>query len=151
MAVPMPSIRVKTLFSKHPASDTNPSKVFPVDRTAHSAAVTAFATQLLLAGPTAAEAIFGLFTPFAGASRSILSGPSKWGGPDFKSTLDQKGSAPAPGMATVQFCRTLTVTDLIADAQMQAELRTTLTQFGAIDKAVILTQDGHCFGDESGI
>src|SRR5262245_21171857 len=53
-ATPTPSIPVKTYFSKHPDSDTNPSKVFPVDRTAHSLAVATSATQQLLAGPTPA-------------------------------------------------------------------------------------------------
>jgi hypothetical protein len=150
-ATPTPSIPVKTFFSKHPDSDTNPSKVFPVERTAHSLAVATFATQQLLAGPTAAEAASGLFTPFVGASGSVLSGSSTCGGPDFKITLDRKGSAPEPGTATLQFCRALNLSGVVTDAQMQAELSATLTQFGNIDKAVILTQDGHCFGDESGM
>src|SRR5262249_7119976 len=86
-ATPTPSIPVKTFFSKHPASDSNPNAVFPVNRTAHSLAVATFATQQLLAGPTSAESASGLFTPFVGASGSILSGSSNCGGPDFKITL----------------------------------------------------------------
>src|SRR5262249_22536893 len=54
-ATPTPSIPVKAFFSKHPQSDSDPSKVFSVGRTAHSLAVATFATQQLLIGPTAAE------------------------------------------------------------------------------------------------
>jgi archaellum biogenesis ATPase FlaH len=36
------------------------------------------------------------------------------------------------------------------DAHAIAEIQTTLKQFSTIKKVVILTQDSHCFGDESG-
>ena len=38
-----------------------------------------------------------------------------------------------------------------ADARIQAEINATLKQFSNIKNVVILTQAGHCFGDEGGL
>jgi len=61
-----------------------------------------------------------------------------------------KGPFPETGTATVKFCRTLSSAGIGADARVSAEINATLKQFANIKKVVILTQNGHCFGDESG-
>ena len=40
--------------------------------------------------------------------------------------------------------------DIGVDDRVQAEITATLKQFPSIKKVVILTKEGHCFGDESG-
>jgi hypothetical protein len=144
---------VKVFFSKFPESiDTNFSAVYPVDRMSPTIAVGTFAIQLLIAGPTLSEQHAGYFTEL----NTMLSGPSNCsaprpvGGPDFTLTLDKKGTVTQPGTATVQFCRSLTSPGIGADARVTAQINATLKQFTNIKKVVILTQDGHCFGDASG-
>jgi len=61
-----------------------------------------------------------------------------------------KGSQPAKGMATLQFCRATNSPGVSADARILAEINTTLKQFSNIKNVVVLTQAGNCFGDESG-
>jgi len=50
----------------------------------------------------------------------------------------------------LKFCRQLTSPGIGADARVAAEITATLKQFPRIKEVVILTKDGHCFGDESG-
>ncbi len=141
------SYPVKVYFSKHPDSDNNPDLVFAVARTAPSLAVATYASQQLLAGPSASETAAGYFTPFQGT----LSGASNCGGPDFTITLNMKGTTPETNTATFKFCRIVNVPGEVAGGQMKAELSATLTQFSNIHKAVILTRDGGCFEDLSGM
>jgi len=145
---------VKVFFSKSPASlNTDPSAVFPVDRVSPTLAVGAFSIQLLIAGPTPDEQKAGYFTEL----NTILSGPSKCsaplpvGGPDFTLTLDKRGTVTQKGTATLQFCRSITSPGIGSDARVKAEINATLKQFSTITNVVILTQDGDCFGDESGM
>jgi hypothetical protein len=77
-------------------------------------------------------------------------GASNCGGPDFKITLNMRGTAPETGTATLQFCRPTASPGIGADARVKAEIEKTLTQFSNITRVVILLQNGHCFGDESG-
>ena len=147
------SYPIKVFFSKSPDSlQTNPSAVFPVDRTSPTIAVATFSIQLLIAGPTLSEQQAGYFSEL----NTMLSGPSNCtaslpvGGPDFAITLNKKGAKPETGTATVKFCRVLNSGGIGADARVQAEITATLKQFSNIKKVVILTRDGHCFGDESG-
>jgi len=144
---------VKVFFSKFPEStSTKFSAVYPVDRISPTIAVGTFAIQLLIAGPTLSEQHAGYFTEL----NTMLSGPSNcstpWpvGGPDFTLTLGKKGTVTQPGTATVQFCRILASPGIGADARVTAEITATLKQFTNIKKVAILTQAGHCFGDESG-
>jgi hypothetical protein len=115
-------------------------------------AVGTFSLQLLIAGPTLSERNAGYFTEL----NTLLSGPSNCsaplpvGGPDFTLTLNMKGSVPETGTATVKFCRTISSPGIGADARVTAEMNATLKQFANIKKVVILTKDGHCFGDGSG-
>ncbi len=86
----------------------------------------------------------------------MLSGPSNCtaslpvGGPDFIITLNMRGTSSQTGTATVKFCRSLNSGGIGADGRVQAEITATLKQFANIKSVVILTKDGHCFGDESG-
>jgi hypothetical protein len=146
------SYPVKVFFSKYPESVSTNSAVYVVDRTSPTIAVGTFSLQLLIAGPTLTEQQAGYFTEL----NTMLSGPSNCsgalpvGGPDFFLTLNKKGSVPETGTATVKFCRGLFSSGIGADARVQAEITATLKQFSNIKKVVILTKDGHCFGDESG-
>jgi hypothetical protein len=143
---------VKVYFSRVPDSLNNPSAVFPVNRISPTIAVATFSIQLLIAGPTLSERSAGYFSEF----NSILTGPSSCsapyptGGPDFKITLNMKGSAPSPGTATLRFCRASSSPGIGADARILAEINATLKQFSNINNVVVLTQAGHCFGDLSG-
>jgi len=65
-------------------------------------------------------------------------------------TLNKRGPTPQTGTATIKFCRSLNSAGIGADARVQAEITATLKQFSNIKEVVILTRDGHCFGDESG-
>ena len=147
------SYPIKVFFSKSPESlNTNPSAVYPVDRVSPTIAVGTFSLQLLIAGPTLSERNAGYFTEL----NTLLSGPSSCsaplpvGGPDFTLTLNMKGPVPETGTATVKFCRTISSPGIGADARVTAEINATLKQFSNIKKVVILTKDGHCFGDGSG-
>ncbi len=151
--LPTASYPIKVFFSRFPESvTTNFSAVFPVDRTSPTIAVGTFAIQLLIAGPTLTERNRGYFSEL----NSILTGPSNCSapfptaGPDFKLTLNKKGSRDEEGTATVKFCRSVTSPGIGADARVTAEMNATLKQFPQIKKVVILTQNGHCFGDLSG-
>ena len=143
---------VKVFFSKSPDSLNNNAAVFSVDRVSPSIAVATFSIQLLIAGPTLSEQQAGYFTEL----NTMLSGPSNCtgslpvGGPDFTLTLNKKGSVPETGTVTLKFCRTTNSGGIGADARVTAEINATLKQFSNIKKVVILTKDGHCFGDESG-
>jgi hypothetical protein len=147
------SYPIKVFFSQYPESvSTNFSAVYPVDRMSPTIAVGTFSIQLLIAGPTISERNAGFFTEL----NTMLSGPSNCsaplpvGGPDFILTLNMKGPYPETGTATVKFCRSINSPGIGADARVQAEITATLKQFTNIKKVVILTQDGHCFGDGSG-
>lgn len=144
---------VKVYFSRYPDSLTkNFNSVYPVNRVSPTIAVATFSIQLLIAGPTLSEQQAGYFTEL----NTILSGPSNCtgsrpvGGPDFTITLDHRGSKPQTGTATLKFCRLALSPGIGADARITAEITATLKQFSNIKNVVILTKDGHCFGDESG-
>ncbi|WP_376794928.1 hypothetical protein [Thermogemmatispora sp.] len=145
---------IKVFFSRYPVSvESDPRAVYPVQRISPTLAVGTFALQMLIAGPTPSERSAGLFSEL----NTMLSGPSNCtaplpvGGPDFTLALNQRGSRSEPGTATVRFCRQLTSPGTGADARVQAEITATLTQFSSIRRVVILTRDGHCFGDSSGL
>ncbi len=137
--------QVKVYFSRFPDSLSNSAATFPVERIAPTRSVGTFAIQLLIAGPTPEERTAGYFSEL----NSQLSGPSSCsgshptGGPDF--TLTISGST-----ATVKFCRSLSSPGVGTDARVSSEVNATLKQFSTITKVIILTKDGHCFGDESG-
>ncbi len=141
---------IKVYFSKFP--ENHLTDVYPVDRVSPTKAVATFAVQLLIAGPTLEERSAGYFSEL----NSILTGPSSCsapnptGGPDFTLKLDTKGVTPEQGTATLRFCRALSIPGVGTEARVMAEITATLTQFSNIKHVVILTQNGHCFGDASG-
>lgn len=144
---------IQVFFSRYPDSvSTNFSDVYPVARISPTIAVATFSIQLLIAGPTLSEKQQGYFTEvntlFSGSSN--CSAPLPVGGPDFTLTLNKKGSVTEQGTATLKFCRTTNSPGIGTDARVIAEINATLKQFSNIKKVVILTKDGHCFGDESG-
>lgn len=144
---------IKVYFSKYPASEHNFSATFPVNRVSPTVSVATFAIQLLIAGPTPQEYQAGYFA----VVNDLFSGPSTCAvapirtGPDFKITLNKKGSVSEKGTATLKFCRATSSAGIGTDALATSEIRATLKQFSTIKKVVILTKDGHCFGDESGL
>jgi len=146
------SYPIKVFFSQSPGSFNNFSAVYPVHRTSPTIAVGTFSLQLLIAGPTLSEQQAGYFTEL----NTMLSGPSYCsaplpvGGPDFTLTLNMRGPHPQTGTATVKFCRDTYSGGIGADARVTAEISATLKQFANIKNVVILTRDGHCFGDGSG-
>jgi len=147
------SYPVKVFFSKSPESLNNGSAVYAVNRMSPTIAVGTYAIQLLIAGPTLSERQAGYFTEL----NTMLSGPSSCsaplpvGGPDFTLALNKKGTVTQTGTATVKFCRSLNSAGIGADARVTTEINATLKQFPNITKVVILTKDGHCFGDGSGM
>lgn len=147
------SYPIKVFFSKAPQSlNTNFTAIYPVDRISPTPAVGNFAIQLLIAGPTPSEQQAGYFTEL----NTMLSGPSKCaalpvGGPDFTLTLNTKDTVTETGTATLKFCRNLSSPGIGTDARVQAEINATLKQFATIKKVVILTENGSCFGDMSGL
>jgi hypothetical protein len=146
------NIPIKVFFSRSPDSLRKFNAVFRVDRSSPTIAVATFAIQLLIAGPTLSERSARLFSEF----NSILTGPSSCttrglvGGPDFTITLDRRGSKPQKGTATLRLCRATSSPGVGTDARILAEINATLKQFSNIKRVVVLTQNGQCFGDQSG-
>jgi hypothetical protein len=142
---------VKVFFSRTPDSENTLTAVFPVNRVSPTSQVEVFSVQLLIAGPTPEERAVGYYSElnglFSGASQCPSLGPV--GGPDFTLTLNTKGTTAEQGTATLKFCRATSSPGIGADARVLAELRTTLLQFATIKKVVILSVQGHCFGDQS--
>ena len=142
----------KVYFSKFNDSLNNSSLVFAVDRASPTTGLATYAIQSLIAGPTTEERSLGYFSEL----NSILSGasncsaPFPTGGPDFKITLNKKGTVTETGTATLQLCRTSTSPGIGADARILADVNATLKQFSTITKVVMLTKAGHCYGDLSG-
>lgn len=137
---------VLVFFSKNPDSYNDPTKVYPVNRTAPTLSVATFAIQQLIAGPTATEKSAGYFSELHGA----LNGSSNCGGPDFQITLDHKGSTPAAGYVTLKFCRATSLPGDLSGAYIRAEITAILLQFPNNHHVVILNSQGGCFDDLSG-
>ena len=137
---------VKVYFSRHPASDNDPSAVFAVTRVSPNLSVATYALQQLFAGPTAAEQAAGYYTPLT----ESLSGTSSCGSSDFTITLNMRGATPEQGTATVKFCKTTALAGDLTGGRITSEIKATLLQFSTITKVVILSQDGGCFDDMSG-
>ena len=139
------SYLIKVYFSKSDEPDVG--AVFAVNRFSPTLAVATFAIQSLIAGPTLAESDAGYFTEL----NSFFAGPSTCKGfRDFSLSLNKRGATPEQGTVTVQFCRPTLSPGEDADGQILAEMRATLKQFSNIKNVVVLLQNGHCFGDESG-
>jgi hypothetical protein len=135
-----PPIPVQVFFSRRSASDDDFTAVFPVARTAPDLGVARFALQSLIAGPTADERRDGYFSDLG----AMLQGSSACGGPDVTVAIQS-------GMATVQFCRLVSSAGVGQDARTQAQIEATLRQFPTVRRVRLLTSDGHCLFDQSGL
>ena len=129
---------VNVYFSKHPDSDNDPTKTFPVKRIAPTLAVATYAISQLIAGPTSDEAALGLYSTV-----KVRNDASSCSGQDFKLTI-------ANGTATLQVCRTFDAIGTMSDATAQETIKATLLQFSTVKKVIILTKDGNCQFDMSG-
>ncbi|GCE14474.1 GerMN domain-containing protein [Tengunoibacter tsumagoiensis] len=139
-------ISVKIYFSKINSPDL--TTVFPVNRVSPDNGVATFSLQQLIIGPTSAEKNAGYVSQL---HESITGNSTCTNHVDFLLSLNKKGTIDQQGTTTVKFCRVLSSAGIGTDARMQAEITKTLTQFSTIQKVVILTVDGHCLGDESGL
>jgi Sporulation and spore germination len=139
----MNSYPVTVYFSKHPDSETAPTKVFAVNRVSPTLGVATYAINQLIAGPTAAEKAQGLYSPLEGA----LSGASICGGADIKISLNWNRTRAEIGTATLQFCRDVPGFGDTGAAIVRNEISKTLTQFANIQKVVIVFKNGSCFDD----
>lgn len=145
---------VKIYFSKTTlhAGQFSSGTAVPVERITNNTMIETYVMQQLIQGPTAAEQKEGYYSQL---QRSIT-GPSNCnntnsaGSTDFILTLNKKGSIAETGTATVKFCHRITSAGVGADATIDTEIAETLKQFNSVKKVVILTYEGHCFGDESG-
>ncbi len=129
---------VKVYFSKHPESDDDPGRVFPVDRTSPDSSVGKYAVAQLLRGPTASEQQSGYF-----ATARLRNDTSTCNG-DFTLTVQA-------GVATLQFCKPFDHIGSISDGQAESELKATLLQFSTVQKVVILNRYGDCEFNLSGL
>ena len=131
-------VPVKVFFSKHPQSDNDPSKTFPVDRTSPDLAVATYVIKQLLAGPTTQEATDGYFSTVR-----VRSDTSNCDNHDFTLVIQA-------GVATLRFCRAFDAIGTMSDGQAQETIMASLLQFPTIKSVVILTKDGNCQFDMSG-
>ena len=152
-ATPVSVPAVSIYFSK--ASGSMLGATFAVKRTgpvlnhvSSIGVVANFALQQLIAGPTPAELRAG----YTSLIHQSLYGRSTCVGQNsFTLALDKKGARVAPGSATITLCRLVYSAGVGMDAGIRAEIGATLKQFAAIKNVVILLNNGHCFGDESGV
>ena len=131
-------IPVKVFFSKHPESDNDPSKTFPVDRTSPDLNVATYVIKQLLAGPTTQESSKGYFSTVR-----VRSDASNCDNRDFSIIIQG-------GVATLRFCRTFDAIGVMSDGQAQETIMASLLQFPTIKSVIILTKDGNCQFDMSG-
>lgn len=136
----MPSMTypVNVYFSKHPDSDNDPARVFPVGRVSPTLGVGTYAISQLLAGPTAGEQQAGYF-----ATARLRDGSATCTS-DFTLSIQS-------GVATLQFCKTFDHIGVISDGQAESELKATLLQFSSIQKVIILNKAGDCEFNLSGL
>ncbi len=134
------SANVKVYFSKTPASTTDPSKTFAVNRVSSDLGVAKYVVGELIKGPTAGETALGYF------SKVKVTGTSNCGGASFTITISEAKKA------TLKFCKDfVSEGGVVSDAQAQSEIEASLTQFPTITKVVILDKDGNCLFDQSGL
>jgi hypothetical protein len=137
--VPIIENGVKLYFSKHPESDNDPQKTFPVARKTTADDLPTFAIQQLLAGPSTSEEKAGYFV-----GSITLTGNSDCGSGDF--TLNALENT-----STLRFCRTASLTGIMSDAQLENDIKDTLLQFPGVKKVVILNKDDDCLFNLSGL
>lgn len=134
---PAKTYPVSVYFSKHPDSDDDPAKTFPVQRVSPDLGVATFVMTELIKGPSAAETVEGYFTTIG-----FREGPVACDG-DFKLSI-------AEGVARLQFCKLFDHRGVVADGQADSEIKATLRQFDTVKRVVILNSRSNCEFDLSG-
>jgi len=134
------SLDVVVYYSSDPESYEDPTYSVPVDRTSNRTDIGTYTIEELISGPTSAERMLGLFTPIE------LGGTSNCDGDDFTLIINQQTKK-----ARLQFCKEIVSAGIGDDARIISTVNGTLTQFSTVDEVIILTRDGNCFGDESGM
>ena len=145
---------ITVYFSKTMAAGGPWGATFPLKRAEpvlnHVASVgdlASYAIQQLIAGPTKSE----LFAGYSSIVQHALFGRSTCAGQqNFILSVDEQGMQPKVGTVTIRLCRRISAAGVGVDAGIRAEIGSTLKQFPSLKNVVILTSDGHCFGDESG-
>ena len=103
-----------------------------------------YVMEQTIAGPSTADATtYYWFTPVK------VTGDSNCGGKDMTVTKDASANK-----ITVQFCRAVTTAGVGDDARIQTVITYGMQQFltdASAKKVVILTKDGNCLGDQSGL
>jgi hypothetical protein len=129
---------VKVFFSQAPDNELDFTATTGVTRTSNREDVVTFVIEELVKGPTSDEKKLNL------ENQILLEGNSNCGGKDFTLTIDKK-------VATLKFCKLVVTNGIGTDARITNQIEKTLKQFDTIEKIVILTSNGSCFGDLSGL
>ncbi len=137
---PREPLAFQVFFSRSPESDDDFSIVFPVSRSAPDQAAAVAALRELIAGPTPEERDAGYFSELGGA----LQGPSDCAGDDFNLAVEY-------GTATLRFCRLVASAGIGQDGRTQSQIEATLRQFPEVQQVRVLSSDGHCLFDMSGM
>jgi hypothetical protein len=131
---------IQVFFGHHHESYKDFAAVFPVIRLASQDTAEKAALMKLIEGPTPEEQAAGYFSEL----RSTLSGSSDCRGEDFSMTVND-------GAATVRFCRAVSSAGVGQDARIRSQIEATLLQFPTIQRITLLTTEGRCLFDESGL
>lgn len=117
-----------------------------VTRTTERTDVAAYVIEQIIFGPTDDEVADGLSDTFGTNTFAQIdhTAESTCAGGDY--TVVIKG-----GDATVQFCRPVLLSGDLSGAIIKSQIEMTLKQFDTIDRVRILTHDGSCFNDMSGM
>jgi hypothetical protein len=127
-------------FSRRPESYADFTALAPVPRMVSEQEVENAALESLIKGPTPEEQAAGYFSEV----RGMLAGPSNCGGADFSIAVSN-------GTGTVRFCRVVSSAGVGQDARVHSQIEATLRQFSTVQRVRLLTADGHCLFDESGL
>jgi Sporulation and spore germination len=128
---------VKIFFSQSPENELDFTATTGVTRTTSRGDLEIYVIEELIKGPSSSEKTLKL------ENQIILEGNSNCGGKDFTLTIDKK-------VATLKFCKLVVTNGIGTDARIKNQIEKTLKQFDTIEKIVILTSNGSCFGDLSG-
>jgi hypothetical protein len=137
---PTGEVSIVVYFSHRERSADDFGAVFPVARTAMLPRIATAALDSAIAGPTPDEQAEGYFSELGG----MLAGESTCGGPDFTLGINA-------GLAVVRFCRLVTSAGVGQDARARSQLEATLLQFPTVQRVRLLTSDGQCLFDASGL
>lgn len=127
-------------FSKEPESFGDFTYTEAVTRSSGRIDMGTYTIEQLIAGPSEAEASRGLRSPLKGK----FQGESNCSDKDFTLSVAER-------VARLRFCRIVASAGIGDDARITATVSSTLEQFSSVDSVIILTRDGNCFGDQSGL